>query len=79
MRYVIVAQLRPEPHCPDVFGIWNSYEAAEQQMTAWKGRIERTLGEGYDGIHMSVEPIYQRSAEMFAEDFAIRTGWDLAP
>lgn len=77
MRWVIVAQLKPEPHCPTVYGTWETAGAAEEQFARWERRIERTLGGDYDGIHMSVEPMRGRSADCFEGDFERAIGVEL--
>lgn len=79
IRWVIVAQMQPEPHCPDVYGTWETQEAAKVQLDRWKRRIKRTYGtDDYDGIHMTVEPMYGKDAANFADDFQRRTGMELA-
>lgn len=80
-RWVIVAQMRPEAHCPDVYGTWETREAAQEQLERWQRRIERTLGVdedgSFDGVHISVEPMRSKTAAQFEEDFHYRTGWPL--
>lgn len=79
IRYVIVAQMTPQAHVPDVFGTWETEDAAKAQMEAWERRIARTYGtEDYNGIHMSVEPMTGKLARQFEGYFKHRTGLELA-
>jgi len=80
VRWVIVAQLRAEAHCPTVYGTWETREAAVEQLERWERRIAKTLGmDDYDGIHMSVEPMSGKSAALFGRDFERAAGFGLLP
>jgi hypothetical protein len=79
-RWVIVAQMTRVAHAPDVFGAWETEEAAEAQMKRWESRIERTTdADGfYPDVILSVEPLDGKRGCDFDRVFAFRTHRTLA-
>lgn len=77
-RWVIVAQLTNSAHVPDVFGSWESEDAAKAAMERLYARIDKSFGhEVTTSVALSVEPIRGKSVADFDHMFQLRAGYDL--
>jgi hypothetical protein len=78
-RWVIVAQLTENAHVPDVFGTWETAEAAQEVLDRLYERIDRSFGRtSGTAIALSVEPVFGKRIGDFDKVFEHRTGFRLS-